>query len=410
MLREKLTELRLTPTKPSNYKTFRLPSNVNSPLSTKLQHQQPHPKVAESESIGANHLGFVKSLFQHYCQHLGLNPNHILVESAFNFYVNERIAYLLGTATNTELARETFYNELIQNSSLPTNYNFTSIITEINKKIEHYIQQRYPIIYASKGKRKLQTPAVTLQRIQPPTWKKHRIELPTNLLYYYIPRSIINIAAVGFQSPLSQPDFGTTSPWEVTESEGEQEKEEKEKSENQKFTYQNPIPENPEFETPNQPLQQLIQHPQQPIQQPPVLPLQQQQPMAFAPIAKLKKFTGKENNTQAWINNIAKAITANNWDDQRALQAIPYFLQNTTDSCSILQHVHTLHLNTFQDAVTHARDFESAKLEANHTQAINLVMNGSSELDSKLKQFSNSINQKLEGYLANNCPIYQPLQ
>ncbi|KAG9289708.1 hypothetical protein G9A89_014443 [Geosiphon pyriformis] len=34
-----------------------------------------------------------------------------------------------------------------------------------------------------------------------------------------------------------------------------------------------------------------------------------------------------------------------------------------------------------------ARDFKAAELEANHAQAINLVMNGSSELDSKLKQF-----------------------
>ncbi|KAG9300967.1 hypothetical protein G9A89_005025 [Geosiphon pyriformis] len=38
-------------------------------------------------------------------------------------------------------------------------------------------------------------------------------------------------------------------------------------------------------------------------------------------------------------------------------------------------------------AVTHARDFKAAELEANHAQAVNLVMNGSSELDSKLKQF-----------------------
>ncbi|KAG9296328.1 hypothetical protein G9A89_014920 [Geosiphon pyriformis] len=57
-----------------------------------------------------------------------------------------------------------------------------------------------------------------------------------------------------------------------------------------------------------------------------------------------------------------------------------------------------------------ARDFELAELEASHAQAVNLVMNGSSELNSKLKQFSNSINQKLEGYLADNSAIYQLLQ
>ncbi|KAG9290763.1 hypothetical protein G9A89_011726 [Geosiphon pyriformis] len=195
--------------------------------------------------------------------------------------------------------------------------------------------------------------------------------------------------------------------------------------------------------------------------------------MAFALIMRLEKFTSEEDNAQAWINNIAKAIMVNNWDNQRALQAIPYFFQDTefkleflryfsnnnSINClantfttikqrkteavitylgcfhrnlqqiqainanyftvpqilnqfihglhnSILQHVCTLYPNTLQDTVTHARDFESAELEANHTQAINLVINGSSELDSKLKQFSDLINQKLEGYLADNCPIY----
>ncbi|KAG9297767.1 hypothetical protein G9A89_011282 [Geosiphon pyriformis] len=164
--------------------------------------------LAESESIGANHLGFTKSLFQYYCQHLGLNYNHISAESAFNFYVNKKIAYLLSTSVNIESARETFYNKLIQNTSLPTNHNFASIITEINKEIEYHIQQRYPITYASKGKEKLQTPAVTPQKIQLPTWKKTRVELPTNLSYYYILGSAINILSTGASTSNATSTFG----------------------------------------------------------------------------------------------------------------------------------------------------------------------------------------------------------
>ncbi|KAG9288777.1 hypothetical protein G9A89_023074 [Geosiphon pyriformis] len=177
----------------------------------------------------------MKSLFQHYCQHLGLNQNHISVESTFNFYVNKKIAYLLGTPVNTELARETFYHKLIQNTSLPTNYNFTFIITEINKEIEHYTQQKYPITYTSKDKEKLQTPAVTPKQIQPPTWKKTRVESPTNPSYHYTPGSTINI----------------------TSTEEEQEEEE-EKSEDQEFTYQNPILKNPNIEIPNFQTQQNL--------------------------------------------------------------------------------------------------------------------------------------------------------
>ncbi|KAG9300809.1 hypothetical protein G9A89_003158 [Geosiphon pyriformis] len=69
----------------------------------------------------------------------------------------------------------------------------------------------------------------------------------------------------------------------------------------------------------------------------------------------------------------------------------------TPDLCSsILQYVCSIHSADLQAAVTNARDFETAELEANYAQVVNLVMNKSSELDSKLKQFSKSINQKLE--------------
>ncbi|KAG9291147.1 hypothetical protein G9A89_013019 [Geosiphon pyriformis] len=146
---EKKIDETATQLKPLNKHTFRFLSSTTA-LSTKLRvcylFQQPtKPPV----TFGA------------LCE--------ISAESVFNFYVNKKIAYLLGTPVNTESARETFYHELIQNTSLPTNHNFASIITEINKEIEHHIQQRYPITYASKGKEKLQTLAVTPQQIQPPT-------------------------------------------------------------------------------------------------------------------------------------------------------------------------------------------------------------------------------------------------
>ncbi|KAG9302685.1 hypothetical protein G9A89_005159 [Geosiphon pyriformis] len=337
------------------------PQIIISPITNKST-------VAESESIEANHLRFTKFLFQHY---------------SFNFYVNKRIAYLLGTSVNTELAKKTFYHELIQNTSLQTNYNFASIITEINKKIEYHTQQRYPITYANKGKEKLQTLAVTPQQIQPPTWKKHKIESPTNPSYYYTSGSTINITSIGmftsnttsifehflFQSKqrkedlLGPYDFGTTSPWENLIPENSN-------IETPNFqTQPNPNLENPEIETPNfqtqhnqndynldinnqqhlppvivinpvppiaEQQQQLLQPPQQPQQllQQPQQQLQQPNvnPMAYAPIAKLEKFTSKEDNAQVWLNDMEKAIIANSWNNARAMQAIPYFLQDTANS------------------------------------------------------------------------------
>ncbi|KAG9295819.1 hypothetical protein G9A89_009048 [Geosiphon pyriformis] len=217
-------------------------------------------------------------------------------------------------------------------------------------------------------------------------------------------------------------------------------------------------------------LQQLIQQPVQQPQQQLQLPIQQQQlimPMVFAPIAKLEKFTSEENNVQTWINDVAKAITANNWDDTKTIQVIPYFLKNTTNlwyyslaqkpqnfnafkteflryfsnnnsinhlastfttqkqgdteavttylGCfyrnlhqiqaiklitlqglysSILQQVCPMHPVDLSTTVTHARDFETTELEANHAQTVNLVMNGSSDLDSKLKQFKDVASSK----------------
>ncbi|KAG9292953.1 hypothetical protein G9A89_016315 [Geosiphon pyriformis] len=404
-------------------------------------YQQLHSKVAESENIGANHLGFMKSLFQHYS------------ESAFNFYVNKRIAYLLKTATNTESVRETFYNKLIQNSSLPTNYNFTSIITEINKKIEHHTQQKYPITYASKDKRKLQTPAVTPKKIQPTTWKKHRIESPTNPSYYYTPKSTINITLTDIKQKkedlLGPYNFGTASPWEVPELEGEQEEEKKE-SEDQEFTYQNLIPGNLEFETLNP--NQNNQNPNL-INQQNLPPLSQQpnlDPMAYAPIAKLDNFTSEEDNTQntanLWyqslinksqdfnafkmeflryfsnnnsINHLVNTFTTMKQGETEAVTTyLGHFYRNLRQIQAIDTNYFTVPqiLNQFiyglhSNIVTHARDFESAELKANHTQAVNLVMNGSSKLDSKLEKFNKTINQKIEEYLANNNQtIYQPPQ
>ncbi|KAG9291009.1 hypothetical protein G9A89_012881 [Geosiphon pyriformis] len=441
-------------------------------LSFRTSTNKHHSKVAESENIEANHLEFAKSLFQHYCQHLELNHNHISTKSAFNFYVNKKISSLLETPVNTESARETFYRKLIQNTNLPTNHNFASIITEINKEIEHHIQQRYPITYASKGKRKLQTPVKT------------RVESPTAPSYHYTPRSAINIISAStstsnmistfrqflFQSKQRKTDllgpYGKyfegfknylkkkrKKNWKIKNL---LTKTQSLKTRNLELRTFKLTPQNQNPEVINQHLSPPIQIPNQQNQQPsPVpsqqqqLPPQQQQQITYAPIAKLDKFTGEEDDAQPLqpideimpepckpylifsriqqihdikvcnnnsINKLANTFTTIKQGETEAvttylgcfhrnlrqIQAIDanYFTapqilnQFICSLCSsILQHVHLLHPATLQDAVTHARDFKSAELEANYVYAMNLVMNRSSELDSKLKQFSDSINQ-----------------
>ncbi|KAG9305855.1 hypothetical protein G9A89_006266 [Geosiphon pyriformis] len=141
---------------------------------TKLQFREAMDKTITIESLSLS----IATRFEHQVTGLLFNPTPEIAtciilqkatESTFNFYINKKIAYLLETPVNIESAREAFYSELIQNTNLPTNHNFASIIMEINKEIEHHTQQKYLITYVSKGKKKLQTPAVTPKKIQPPT-------------------------------------------------------------------------------------------------------------------------------------------------------------------------------------------------------------------------------------------------
>ncbi|KAG9299052.1 hypothetical protein G9A89_020365 [Geosiphon pyriformis] len=70
----------------------------------------------------------------------------------------------------------------------------------------------------------------------------------------------------------------------------------------------------------------------------------------------------------------------------------------------------TCYLTSLQDAVALARNFESAEQEANHTQAVNLAINGTSDIDAKIIQLSEKLTQKIEGFLAGTTGTYQPPQ
>ncbi|KAG9293372.1 hypothetical protein G9A89_007618 [Geosiphon pyriformis] len=145
--------------------------------------------------------------------------------------------------------------------------------------------------------------------------------------------------------------------------------------------------------------------------------------MAYALIAKLEKFTSEEDNAQVWLNNFLRYFSNNNsinrlvntfttikqGENEAVTTYLGCFHRNLCQiqainanyftvaqilnqfihglRSSILQYVHPMHPVDLQAAITNARDFKATKLEANHTQAINLVINGSSELESKLKQF-----------------------
>ncbi|KAG9300350.1 hypothetical protein G9A89_009974 [Geosiphon pyriformis] len=229
----------------------------------------------------------------------------------------------------------------------------------------------------------------TPKQIQLPTWKKQRFDSPANLSYHHTPRSTINIISTatantttplnkilfqskqkkaellgtydnffkefksqspmssGIQLPPPQPDFGAVSPWEITDSK--------------------------EKESGNQ-----------------------------------KEETKAVTTYLGCFHKNLHQIQAIQADYFTVLQILNQFIHGLYSS--LFQHVHSMHPQTLQNAVTNVRDFELAELKTNHAQAVNLVINESFNLDSKLKQLSKLINQKLEGYLADNYAIYQTPQ
>ncbi|KAG9288089.1 hypothetical protein G9A89_017684 [Geosiphon pyriformis] len=132
--------------------------------------------------------------------------------------------------------------------------------------------------------------------------------------------------------------------------------------------------------------------------------------MAYQDIAKLEKFSGKEDNAYSWITDAEKAITANTIerDYYTTAQVLNQFIKGLWSS--ILRSIRSRHLTSLQDAITLTHNFESTEQEANHTQVINLAINGTSDIDTKITQLSEKLTQKIEEFLAGTTETYQPPQ
>ncbi|KAG9299501.1 hypothetical protein G9A89_020672 [Geosiphon pyriformis] len=77
---------------------------------------------------------------------------------------------------------------------------------------------------------------------------------------------------------------------------------------------------------------------------------------------------------------------------------------------SLLQSIRSHHLTNLQEAVTLACNFESTEQKVIHTQAINLAINRTFNIDTKITQLSKKLTQKIEEFLAGTIRPYQPSQ
>ncbi|KAG9289973.1 hypothetical protein G9A89_010279 [Geosiphon pyriformis] len=223
------------------------------------------------------------------------------------------------------------------------------------------------------------------------------------------------------------------NPWKITELEEEEEEE----FEDQEFTYQNPILENLEIETPNFQIQPNLDNSENDIPNIQTPPNQNNSNLNTVPTTTttsiitattnglctyLKKttpnFTVKPQNFNGFkteflwyfsnnnnINKLANTFTTIRQEDTEAI--LNQFIRRLHSS--ILQQVCPMHPVDLPTTVTYTRDFEAAELEANHTQAVNLAINRSSELDSKLKQFRNTnCFQNQSRLLLSSNQLWQP--
>ncbi|KAG9299287.1 hypothetical protein G9A89_013935 [Geosiphon pyriformis] len=108
------------------------------------------------------------------------------------------------------------------------------------------------------------------------------------------------------------------------------------------------------------------------------------------------------------FNQILRQILAIKRDYYTVVQVFNQFIKGLQSS--ILRSVRPHHPTSLQDTITLACNFESAEQEANHTQAVNLAINGTSDIDAKITQLSEKLTQKIEEFLAGTTGTYQPLQ
>ncbi|KAG9290294.1 hypothetical protein G9A89_022270 [Geosiphon pyriformis] len=186
-------------------------------------------------------------------------------------------------------------------------------------------------------------------------------------------------------------------------------------------------------------------------------------------IARLTDFSGEEEETDVhtWLREAQKAIQTNNWNDQRAIQTLPFFLKGTANSfaefknalleyfsdpnaviqlqnefntikqntvieqeyytdpqvlnqfirglkSSILGRVCPAHPNSLSEAVMLVRALESAEKEANYSQIVNMVMeeNKTETLEKRVMRLEEELSKKIESYLIPDPRknTYQPLQ
>ncbi|KAG9307266.1 hypothetical protein G9A89_017094 [Geosiphon pyriformis] len=415
------------------------------PYSPKTEHPQKYIKVATIGTIGKDHSS--------------IPAGTAYAESNFCNYINTKIDCLLGYATDTGRLGEQIHQTI------------TETLHIINTDIKYYVAQQFPQVqqpvesdpeeYENESNNPVTAQTKSMVN------KKPRVLFPTTPSYHQTPQNRI-VFNPPPETQLETPRIlGNPHPWNqhswtkslgeygslfgnLTPAAGQ--------TEGNPSTWKQPPAQNlAESASPlmeetailqpigssdkgKQPALAPREHSN--MQTPISLNITSNTPpinriMAYWDIAKLEKFSSEKDNAYFWITDAEKAIAANSWNDDctslaekptfftefklaflqyfsikkdyyTAVQVLNQFIKKLWSS--ILRSVRLHHPTSLQDTVTLAHDFESAEQEANHTQAVNLAINGTSDINAKITQLSEKLTQKIKRFLARTTGTYQPPQ
>ncbi|KAG9295168.1 hypothetical protein G9A89_006149 [Geosiphon pyriformis] len=384
-------------------------------------------------------LEYYQSIYTHCKQRFNIPDGIEVVKKSIYQYIKNHINnYLFGNYNISEV-RSNLYNNLAHYSQLGTeDLNSETLATyfqELNFNIIKYCEETYPV--HNKGKHKLKQyskttpntpilPKTTAKHLQTPeqgTSSKLSLTItpfPASLAQTQTPNSLLNRFArpedfTSLRSPTRQQEPLQTSSNFLDFL-----------AENQSEHFETAVNEKNDSE----------------ITEEESIDSENKEDEMTAYITKIPEFNGEdiETSPQEWLDQVTKAGDANGWNAARMLKTIPYFLKGTagewfenlatpfndwdafkaafleqfTDNNTSIT-LRNWFCNIKQESSeSHAKRYEIAIKEANHTKLVNLAIGKtSSAAEEKIDQLTKKLQQDQQNKSNQHYPppqqsYYQP--
>ncbi|KAG9291888.1 hypothetical protein G9A89_012173 [Geosiphon pyriformis] len=275
-------------------------------------------------------LEYYQSIYTHCKQRFNIPDGIEIVKKSVYQYIENRINNYFFENYNISEVRSNLYNNLVHYSQLGTeDLNSETLATyfqELNFNIIKYCEEKYSVQSkysfdfesetetSNKGKQRLKqysrtTPNTpTLQK----TTAKHFVKLPLSIT----PFPILLVQPQTPSLPLSR--FSRPEDFQSLRNPTQQQKPISTSANIIDYLQENESNYSESLES------------KETESEPEEIP-ENEEEMATAYIAKIPEFTGEDNDTspQEWLDKVQKAGDANGWIAARMLKAIPYFLQET---------------------------------------------------------------------------------